>query len=422
MRWLKRHGSDLVRATSGSLAIVTTTRAQAALVRSKIGHAFSLAHAADVVALADCAERRWSCVIWDTVLGPETLRTMSPDGLRRAMGSVAACATDAVVAFCGPAWTRATDGAVLDFMREATCIGRLFSCERERAKVVEQRVKDIKPVEVKYRGSSDTGQEPSLIGVDPEEVEVAGVESRVNRVNCVRATVKVSKVGDSESSVKCTLVPVDKNGKKVENVTLSQKKATVSSILYYTKDVPLDVPVEGGSDERYERTVKAPETITIKGDSAVLEGIDSISAEQIDISNVVENEKIKINPILPEGVTLAKESEDCYLSVKVKSLMSEKEVTLLPENIGISGVGDGLQAEVVSDNITVTLTGPSESLDQAEADSVSASCDVSGLAEGTHKVNLKVSSTAKNVQIADHTGKIEVKITSAQEEKHATPE
>jgi YbbR domain-containing protein len=154
----------------------------------------------------------------------------------------------------------------------------------------------------------------------------------------------------------------------------------------------------------------------------VLEGIDSISAEQIDISNVVENEKIKINPILPEGVTLAKESEDCYLSVKVKSLMSEKEVTLLPENIGISGVGDGLQAEVVSDNITVTLTGPSESLDQAEADSVSASCDVSGLAEGTHKVNLKVSSTAKNVQIADHTGKIEVKITSAQEEKHATPE
>ena len=143
MRWLKRHGSDLVRATSGSLAIVTTTRAQAALVRSKIGHAFSLAHAADVVALADCAERRWSCVIWDTVLGPETLRTMSPDGLRRAMGSVAACATDAVVAFCGPAWTRATDGSVLDFMREATCIGRLFSCERERAKVVEQRVKPL---------------------------------------------------------------------------------------------------------------------------------------------------------------------------------------------------------------------------------------------------------------------------------------
>lgn len=277
---------------------------------------------------------------------------------------------------------------------------------------VEQRVRDNKSVEVKYRGKTEEGVEPSLLGVDPEEVEVAGVEGRVSRVDHVQATVKVSKVGDSESSVKSTLTPVDKNGKKVENVSLSQKQAIVSSILYYTKEVPLDVPVNGDSDARYERTVEAPETIVVKGDSAVLETMDSITAEPVDISNITEDKKIKIIPVLPEGITVARESEKLYLTVSVKSLLRDKTVTLDPAAIGISGVGEGLSAEVISTDITVKLTGTSEALESVDAASVSASCDVSGLAEGTHKVALKVSSSVKNVQVDDHTGKVQVKLTA----------
>ncbi len=277
---------------------------------------------------------------------------------------------------------------------------------------VEQRVRDNKSVEVKYRGKTEEGVEPSLLGVDPEEVEVAGVEGRVSRVDHVQATVKVSKVGDSESSVKSTLTPVDKNGKKVENVSLSQKQAIVSSILYYTKEVPLDVPVNGDSDAKYERTVEAPETIVVKGDSAVLETMDSITAEPVDISNITEDKKIKIIPVLPEGITVARESEKLYLTVSVKSLLRDKTVTLDPAAIGISGVGEGLSAEVISTDITVKLTGTSEALESVDAASVSASCDVSGLAEGTHKVALKVSSSVKNVQVDDHTGKVQVKLTA----------
>ena len=277
---------------------------------------------------------------------------------------------------------------------------------------VEQRVRDNKSVEVKYRGKTEEGVEPSLLGVDPEEVEVAGVEGRVSRVDHVQATVKVSKVGDSESSVKSTLTPVDKNGKKVENVSLSQKQAIVSSILYYTKEVPLDVPVNGDSDAKYERTVEAPETIVVKGDSAVLETMDSITAEPVDISNITEDKKIKIIPVLPEGITVARESEKLYLTVSVKSLLRDKTVTLDPAAIGISGVGEGLSAEVISTDITVKLTGTSEALESVDAASVSASCDVSGLEEGTHKVALKVSSSVKNVQVDDHTGKVQVKLTA----------
>ncbi|MBQ1471374.1 MAG: hypothetical protein IIZ34_03335 [Eubacterium sp.] len=277
---------------------------------------------------------------------------------------------------------------------------------------VEQRVRDNKSVEVKYRGKTEEGVEPSLLGVDPEEVEVAGVEGRVSRVDHVQATVKVSKVGDSESSVKSTLTPVDKNGKKVENVSLSQKQAIVSSILYYTKEVPLDVPVNGDSDAKYERTVEAPETIVVKGDSAVLETMDSITAEPVDISNITEDKKIKIIPVLPEGITVARESEKLYLTVSVKSLLRDKTVTLDPAAIGISGVGEGLSAEVISTDITVKLTGTSEALESVDAASISASCDVSGLAEGTHKVALKVSSSVKNVQVDDHTGKVQVKLTA----------
>jgi hypothetical protein len=134
------------------------------------------------------------------------------------------------------------------------------------------------------------------------------------------------------------------------------------------------------------------------------------AADSVDISNVTEDKKIKLTPLLPEGITAAKSSEKLYLSVKVKSLISTKEVNLDPAAIGISGVEEGLEAEVVSDDITVKLIGTTEALAEADADSVSASCDVSGLQEGTHKVDLKVSSAAENIQIDDHTASVKVKL------------
>ena len=111
-------------------------------------------------------------------------------------------------------------------------------------------------------------------------------------------------------------------------------------------------------------------------------------------------------------LSVARESEKLYLTVSVKSLLRDKTVTLDPAAIGISGVGEGLSAEVISTDITVKLTGTSEALESVDAASVSASCDVSGLAEGTHKVALKVSSSVKNVQVDDHTGKVQVKLTA----------
>ena len=170
--------------------------------------------------------------------------------------------------------------------------------------------------------------------------------------------------------------------------------------------------MNGDSDAKYERTVEAPETIVVKGDSAVLETMDSITAEPVDISNITEDKKIKIIPVLPKGITVARESEKLYLTVSVKSLLRDKTVTLDPAAIGISGVGEGLSAEVISTDITVKLTGTSEALESVDAASVSASCAVSGLAEGTHKVALKVSSSVKNVQVDDHTGKVQVKLTA----------
>lgn len=73
--------------------------------------------------------------------------------------------------------------------------------------------------------------------IDKETVEVSGTKTLINKIDKVIATVKGSDIEDSFSE-KLELIPIDKDGKKVENIKLSDKyiTATITKIFVESEE------------------------------------------------------------------------------------------------------------------------------------------------------------------------------------------
>ena len=261
---------------------------------------------------------------------------------------------------------------------------------------VEGSTEENKPVTVLYTGNVGPGLEATTVSVDPEEVAVSGAKSQVKKVVSVQAEIDVGEITETESSVSANLIPINKNGKEVSNVSLSTSKATVTSVLYYTKIVGLDVPVTGKNSGGYTRTYTCPNSIKIKGPQDIVDGIETVRAKTIDLSSVTSNTSIHIEPIMAENVTVSSGASSLYMKVKVKENETQTETDMKKFNfsgsdVSLENVPEELSASSATEGITVTVSGTADDLKTIGKDDISLSADLSGLDAGTQNVVLNVS-------------------------------
>lgn len=313
---------------------------------------------------------------------------------------------------------------------------------------VEERTEAAKPVTVIYTGNVSDELEATMVSVDPEEVTVSGAASQVAKVVSVQAEVDANDITESQSSIKANLMPINKKGQEVRNVTLSQNTATVTSALYYTRTVSLDVPITGKDSDTYARSVNAPKSIKIAGPQEKILETTSVTAETIDLSDVTEDTSILITPILEDGIQVASGSPDLYLKVRVtekkhadndqdKDEDQEKDqnkdqdkdtdqdtdtdkkdqdqeqtgtqkFTIPGSSVTLQNVPDGLSAKVNTGSVTVKVTGDSSKIQSITDQNVSLSADLSGLSAGTQKVALSVSCDGEYTDISASPAQIEV--------------
>ena len=119
------------------------------------------------------------------------------------------------------------------------------------------------------------------------------------------------------------LAALDKDGNRLLNVVIYPETVTFKAAAGYTKEVRLNVPVKDDSDDSYERTYTAPETIVIKGTKDLINTTGSLTAKEVDITYVYEDSEIPLEYELPEGIYLVKGSEGYALKVKVTEKVEE---------------------------------------------------------------------------------------------------
>lgn len=275
--------------------------------------------------------------------------------------------------------------------------------------MVDKLVSKEKTVKVVYDGSYDKSEEPTTVSQELEEITISGAQQLVNKVSYVKATVLTSEVGESRKDVNATLMAVDENDKEVANISMPQTSMSVDAYIAKVKAVGLTVPIIDNSNGDVEKKVDAPTKVVIKGAKASIDGINSITAQPVDISGVTADTTFPVEIALPEGVELANTSANLNVKV-ITEIQKTKSFNFTNKDVEITGLEEGFDGEVTTGAIKITVTGTKEMLDQIKASDIHLSVDLAGLAEGIHRVELKVSCSATNSGVNSEPDSVEVTI------------
>jgi len=274
---------------------------------------------------------------------------------------------------------------------------------------VEKRTSESKEVKVIYTGDKAKGEEPTTKKISPSKVTVSGAADLVNKVSYVKASVNVDTVKSTLSSASSKLTAMDKNDNEVDNVTLSTNKAKITSIMYDTKTVDLNVPITNDNDD-YDRTTKVPDSITIKGASSDLAKVSSITAKTLDISNITTSTSLNVTPVLPDGIEAADVSKDLTVKVTVKNATQTKTFSFSGSSVDLTDLDSSLNGTVKTGTIKVTITASKTKLANISKSDISLSASCSGLTSGTHTVDLKAECSKSYTKIDTSPSSISVKI------------
>lgn len=191
---------------------------------------------------------------------------------------------------------------------------------------VERAKTETQNIIVDYKNPEAEDTEPIAFDLSVLTAEVTSTSKRLNEIDTVAALLNYNNVGEDVRSYTKQLVALDKDGEVLPHVVIEPVEISLDAMEGYTKEVALNVTVNTGDDENYERTYTVPETIVIKGSEEAISGIGSIDAEAVDLSGTVENGEVPLVCILPEGVYVANDSRGQVLTYTVTE-KEKKETT-----------------------------------------------------------------------------------------------
>lgn len=282
--------------------------------------------------------------------------------------------------------------------------------------IVEEWIMKEVPVEVFYEGSFNGEEEPITVEKELENLYVSGAATTVGEVAAVTAIVPTGSVSDEEKDIQCDLIAINQNGQRVYNVDLSATSIVVTSELAKLKTVPLDVSIEGEDSEDIKRTVKAPEKITLKGKSSDLEDIDAIETETIYLDKILTSTTIPVVPILPDGIDVAKDSENLTVAVQVTEIQT-MSFSFDDNNLEFRNLKDGLEAQTDIGNIKVEVTGSKSSIDSLTEEEITIFLDLTELEQGKHKVDLLAECAVEDTALTVSPKKVSVTLNKIAEEE-----
>lgn len=238
------------------------------------------------------------------------------------------------------------------------------------------------------------------------QVTITGAASRVQSVTAVIAGLDLSSQRDTlETDLRLT--PIDADGNPVSGVTLDPQIVAVTVPITLREDARI-VSVEPDIDsdslpEGYEVTSISydPKTVMVVGPEEAMARLpDALPTERITLEGVTEDFDIDV-PVLfdYEDLTLLGER-----TISVSVSVTAREETEIFEDIPVTvvGLGDNLNAVLVTDRVTVFVSGPLPVISTLTNEDISAVLDLNGLSPGTHDVALSVTSREGQVESVSH--------------------
>ena len=210
-----------------------------------------------------------------------------------------------------------------------------------------------------------------LIGnvtLDQTNIEVTGPKSAISQVDHAGVDINVTDSTSSLSAnVDIKLYDADGNELTLESVKKNVNSAHMTVEVLATKEVPVEIEYMGVPEDGYMATGEVESsvpTVRIAGTASALVGISAITVPE-DRMNITGQSSdlvdiINLKEYLPSNVRLANKSFDGKITATVYiEPIDTKDLTIPADNISITGVPDGMEAEVTStaEEYNITVSG-----------------------------------------------------------------
>lgn len=231
------------------------------------------------------------------------------------------------------------------------------------------------------------GYELGVPEVNPGKVRITSSRSVIDEIAIVKVYIDVAGLTESINNREVPVNIYDSQGNGL-SVRIEPSSVVVSvPIDNPSKTVPLGVETKGELPEDYSLVSITPEVdeIEVFAISAILDELESISTEEIDLSEISESGEYEAKVKLGEGMSVAEDT------IKV---VIEIEQTRVIEDVTIEIRNDGDQEvsfkEPDVDTMNVTFIGNDEEVKAISTDDIQLFIDIEGLEKGEHKVPVSI--------------------------------
>ena len=227
-----------------------------------------------------------------------------------------------------------------------------------------------------FEGQLGEGYTAEIPVFEPSTITIYGPEAYIRDVSYAWVTFGKDNI-ESTYTVDTGFTLMNQNGEECSTtgITCSTDVVTATLPLLTKKEVLLSVDlIEGaGATTKNTKVTIEPESVTLAGDSSILDGLNKITIATIDLTD------------------FGRSFTDTYtipLNDEIRNLTGISEATVTVEIVGLetrnftvknfrcTNVADGYEAEIISESITVTFRGPAAQLDQIQPENLQAVADL----------------------------------------------
>lgn len=278
-------------------------------------------------------------------------------------------------------------------------------------------------IDVINKDKLDSKLSVQSVTLDKEEVIIKGTDEdksihNINNVATVKALVDVGDLVDPTAGVNTLkdvkLVAYDKYGNIVDVEIVPEKVTATINIESYSGEAKLKVIPKGtvAFGKAISSISTSVSTISIYGDQSIVSNyVDSYIPIEVDVTGLSDSKSYTVVVPKPDGI---REVSEKTITVRV-SLGTEESIEVDDIKIDAINLGPNLKAGAVGENsskTTVIVKGTKEVLDAIDSTTIRATVDLSGLGEGEHTVQVKVTGDEVKATYFPKTTTIKVKITS----------
>lgn len=257
---------------------------------------------------------------------------------------------------------------------------------------VENRISKEVPVEVAYTGtlSEDFMADKENKELDHNVVSVVGPESVIDQIAMARIDVNLDGRAESiNEQFQYTLCNEKGEPVDVQLVTTDVEAVTLSLRIVRVKEIELLVQVVGGGGATPETSsIKIePETIRVSGNDNLLADLENLVLGTIHLGEMPADDVLTFPIKLPEGITNETGVLEATVDVQFPDLGTK---ALTVKNFTPVNVPAGLEANVITKQLEITVRGPKAAIDAVTPENVQVTVNFANEQVGTATVKADI--------------------------------